>query len=83
MLTFEDFREYLAENMTIMNDNLAKATEESAFGEIGFDSLDVVGLVMMTEDLFKVDIPDDDLEGSTTLGQLYRLATSLAAPGQR
>jgi len=47
----------------------AKITAEAKFGEdLGADSLDTVELVMVLEDEFDCEIPDEDAEKITTVG---------------
>ncbi len=48
----------------------AKVAGEASFIEdLGADSLDIVELVMAFEEEFGVEIPDDDVENITTVGQ--------------
>ncbi|MCX7717996.1 MAG: acyl carrier protein [Candidatus Sumerlaeaceae bacterium] len=50
--------------------NADQVTNEASFMEdLGADSLDVVELVMAIEEEFQIDIPDDDAEKVTTVGQ--------------
>ncbi|OQX87262.1 acyl carrier protein [candidate division KSB1 bacterium 4484_87] len=47
----------------------SEVTDEAHFIEdLGADSLDTVELVMAFEDEFKVEIPDEDAEKITTVG---------------
>lgn len=46
-----------------------KVTESSSFmGDLGADSLDTVELVMAFEEEFNVEIPDEEAEKLTTVG---------------
>lgn len=47
---------------------LSPAAELSA--DLGLDSLDVLELTVLVEDAFGVAIPDEDLEGVTTVADL-------------
>ena len=40
--------------------------------DLGADSLDIVELVMALENAFNTQIPDDDAEGLTTVGDAIR-----------
>ena len=49
-------------------------TEEARFKEdLDADSLDLVELVMGLEEQFDIEVPEDDLEGVTTIGQAVDL----------
>ena len=48
--------------------------EEARFKEdLDADSLDLVELVMGLEERFDIEVPEDDLEGVTTVGQAVDL----------
>ncbi|MCX7625793.1 MAG: acyl carrier protein [Candidatus Sumerlaeaceae bacterium] len=50
--------------------NVDQVTPEASFrDELGADSLDVVELVMALEEEFGIQIPDEDAEKITTVGQ--------------
>ena len=50
--------------------NADQVTLEASFMEdLGADSLDVVELVMAFEEEFNIEIPDEDAEKVTTVGQ--------------
>lgn len=50
--------------------NEEEVTEEASFVEdLGADSLDTVELVMAFEEEFNIEIPDEDAEKITTVGQ--------------
>ena len=40
--------------------------------DLGADSLDIVDLVMTLEDEFDIEIPDEDVEGVRTVGDLVK-----------
>jgi acyl carrier protein len=49
-------------------------TETARFKEdLDADSLDLVELVMGLEERFDIEVPEDDLEGVTTIGQAVDL----------
>jgi len=70
-----DHRERI--NETIMNQlgvSADKITPEASFiDDLGADSLDTVELVMSFEEEFGVEIPDEDAETITTVGDAYDL----------
>ncbi len=54
-------------------------TEEARFKEeLDADSLDLVELVMALEERFDVSIPEEDLEGVTTIGHAVDLVMARA-----
>jgi len=55
-------RQLLAEQLTI---DFTKITEQSTLNELGADSLDRVEIIMKIEDLFGVEISDDDADRLT------------------
>ncbi|GIU90935.1 MAG: acyl carrier protein [Acidimicrobiia bacterium] len=51
-----------------------QVTEEARFKEdLDADSLDLVELVMGLEERFDIEVPEEDLEGVTTVGQAVDL----------
>jgi acyl carrier protein len=60
-------KEIIVENLGVDNE---KVTEEASFVEdLGADSLDTVELVMAFEEEFDIEIPDEDAEKLTTVGE--------------
>jgi acyl carrier protein len=56
--------------------NEEQVTEDASFIEdLGADSLDQVELVMAFEEEFNVEIPDEDAEKITTVGQAVEYIT--------
>jgi acyl carrier protein len=54
-----------------------KVVPEARFAEdLEADSLDLVELVMALEEEFGITVPEEDLEGVTTVGQAYELVTN-------
>jgi acyl carrier protein len=49
----------------------SQVTRDHAFvADLGFDSLDVMEMAMELEEVFEVNVPDDDLERLVTVGQV-------------
>lgn len=64
----EKMKEIIAEQLSVEADTI---TETSSFKEdLGADSLDLFELVMALEDEYSVEIPAEDLEKLTTVGQV-------------
>ena len=60
----------LCEQLDIEPDEVNENTD--IINVLGADSLDVVDLVMTLEDEFDIEIPDEDIEGIRTVGELAR-----------
>ena len=45
-------------------------SEASILDDLGADSLDVVELVMSLEDTFDIEVPDEEVEGMRTIGDI-------------
>jgi acyl carrier protein len=72
--TFETFKKCAVEVLQVSPDQI---TLDAKFGEdLDADSLDLVELVMALEEAFDVEVPEEELEGITTVGQAYELVTS-------
>ena len=53
--------------------DLAEITPEaSILDDLGADSLDVVELVMSLEDAFDIEVPDEEVEGMRTIGDIQQ-----------
>ena len=64
----EKMKEIIAEQFSVEADTV---TEASSFKEdLGADSLDLFELVMALEDEYSVEIPAEDLEQLTTVGEV-------------
>ena len=71
---FEKIREIIADKLSI-NEN--EITMDSAFLEdLNADSLDIVELIMASEDELDMEIPDEDAENFVTVGDVVRFVKS-------
>jgi acyl carrier protein len=69
-------REVAVEVLSVDADSV---TEQARFKEdLDADSLDLVELVMGLEERFDISVPEEDLEGVTTVGQAVDLVLSKA-----
>ncbi|MBO5291062.1 MAG: acyl carrier protein [Clostridia bacterium] len=67
---FEKVREMISECFDIDQDEITLST--SFQSDLGFDELDMVDLVMDVEDIFEIELPDEDLEDIKTVGDLVK-----------
>ena len=64
----------ISETLEINTENV---TESSSFKEdLGIDSLDLFELVMAMEEEFDIEIPSDDLENMSTVGDVIEYIES-------
>ncbi len=65
---FEKIRERIAEQLSIEEDEIKM--ESSFVDDLGADSLDIVELIMALEEEFDIEIPDEDAEKISTVGDV-------------
>ena len=53
--------------------NVTISMDSDLIKDLGADSVDLVGSVMTIEDEFGIAIPDEDLEGIKTVGDVVRV----------
>ncbi len=67
MAVTQKVKELVAQQLGV---NEEQVTDNASFkDDLGADSLDIVELVMAFEEEFNIDIPDEDAEKVTTVGQ--------------
>lgn len=64
----ERVRTVVVEQLGVKKEKLA-SRDVSFVKDLGADSLDAVELIMALEDAFKIEIPDEEAENITTLGE--------------
>ena len=70
MALFEQVKEVIVRELAVPESSV---TESATFeGDLKADSLDVVELVMALEDEFDIDIPEEDAQKITTVGDAVR-----------
>ncbi|WP_291582626.1 acyl carrier protein [Clostridium sp. UBA6640] len=67
-MMFEKIRERIAEQLSIEEDEIKM--ESSFVDDLGADSLDIVELIMALEEEFDIEIPDEDAEKISTVGDV-------------
>ena len=65
-MTFEKIREIIMEQLSV--DENAVTMETHLMKDLEADSLDAVEIIMAIEDEFEIEIPDEDAEKITTVG---------------
>ena len=71
---FERVKEIIEEQLNLDG---AEITEESSFkDDLGADSLDLFELVMAFEEEYSIEIPSEDLEQITTVGDIMEYMKS-------
>lgn len=70
MSTEDKVKDIIAEQLGVKKEEIKM--ESSFVDDLGADSLDTVEVVMALEEEFGVEIPDDDAEKITTVGDAIR-----------
>ena len=73
---FEKVKSIIVEQLGVDEDEVTP--EASFIDDLGADSLDIVELVMAFEETFGLEIPDEDAEKITTVGDAVRYIQSRA-----
>ncbi|MBR4879987.1 MAG: acyl carrier protein [Clostridia bacterium] len=73
-MVFEKLRAIIEEITGLDADEI---TVEATLDDLGLDSLDVVEIIMASEDEFDITIEDDALTGVKTLGDVVDIITDL------
>ncbi len=69
-MVFDKVKEIIVDQLECDEDQVTM--EASITEDLGADSLDVVDLVMSIEESFDVEIPDEDVEGIKTVGDIVK-----------
>ena len=73
-LILEKLKEIVAETLNVEESTLSETT--SFKEDLGADSLDLFEMVMAFEEAFEVEIPSEDLEQITTVGDVVKYIES-------
>ena len=73
-MVFDKVKEIIVDQLECDEDQVTM--EASITEDLGADSLDVVDLVMSIEENFDVEIPDEDVEGIKTVGDIVKYIES-------
>jgi acyl carrier protein len=66
----EKVNSIIGERLGVENSSLVP--EANLLDDLGADSLDVVELVMALEEEFNIEVPDEDVEGIRTIGDIVQ-----------
>ena len=69
-MVLDKVKKILIEQLDV--DEGAISMESSIIDDLGADSLDVVDMVMSLEEEFDIEIPDDEIEGMKTVGDIVK-----------
>ncbi|NLY44239.1 MAG: acyl carrier protein [Clostridiaceae bacterium] len=67
-MIFEKVREIVVDQLGVEEDDVTM--EASFIDDLGADSLDIVELIMALEEEFDLEIPDEEAEKITTVGDV-------------
>lgn len=67
-MVFEKVREIVVDQLGVEEDDVTM--EASFIDDLGADSLDIVELIMALEEEFDLEIPDEEAERITTVGDV-------------
>ena len=69
-MTFEKIKNILCDEFEIEEDEITLGSV--LLSDLGLDSIDLYDLVMSVEDAFEMELPDEDLEKISTVGDLVK-----------
>ncbi len=69
-MVFDKVRAILCDQLDIEEESVT--AESSIMDDLGADSLDVVDIVMSLQNEFDVEIPDEEVENISTVGDLVK-----------
>ena len=69
-MVFDKVKKIIVDQLDVEEDKVTEAA--SITDDLGADSLDVVDLVMSFEEEFDIEIPDDQVEKTKTVGDIVK-----------
>ncbi len=73
-MVFEKIKEMICDQFDLPEEEI---TMNSTMEDLDIDSIDAVDLAMNIEDEFDIDIPDSELEGFKSVGDVVRYVESV------
>lgn len=62
--------------VAVLSVEASQVVPEATFKDLDADSLDLVEFVMALEEEFNIEVPEEDLEGVTTVGGAFNIVSS-------
>ena len=69
-MIFEKIRAIICDQLELDEDDVTLTS--SVVDDLGADSLDIVDLVMSIEDEFDIEVPDEEIAGIVTVGDIVK-----------
>ncbi|MEE1187209.1 MAG: acyl carrier protein [Acutalibacteraceae bacterium] len=69
-MVFEKLKVILSNQFDVEEDSITM--DSSIVDDFNADSLDFIDLIMSIEDEFEIEVPDDDIEGIKTVGDIVK-----------
>ncbi|NLA73412.1 MAG: acyl carrier protein [Clostridiales bacterium] len=69
-MIFDKVRTIICEQLDLEEDKVTM--DSNILEDLGADSLDIIDLIMSFEDEFDIEVPDEEIEGIKTVGDLVK-----------
>ncbi len=69
-MAFEKIKNILCDEFEVAEDEIS--LDSVLLSDLGLDSIDLYDLVMSVEDTFEMELPDEELEKISTVGDLVK-----------
>jgi acyl carrier protein len=69
-MIFDKVRTIICEQLDLEEDKVT--LDSNILEDLGADSLDIIDLIMSFEDEFDIEVPDEEIEGIKTVGDLVK-----------
>ncbi len=69
-MVFEKIRDIIVDQLEV--DEAEVTLDAMILEDLGADSIDVVDLIMSIEDEFEIEVPDEDVDGIKTVGDIVK-----------
>lgn len=69
-MIFDKVKSIICEQLDLEEDKVTM--DSNILEDLGADSLDIIDLIMSFEDEFDIEVPDEEIEGIKTVGDLVK-----------